>query len=217
MTAYEELIKMTGQELRDTRSTLLGRPTGTKGSGKFCNSQLLIKEITRLQSLVNTPVRPKRILCRSPKKAEIVVNQFDTVSRQQFLDGNMLYFGSDVKSNISCDTIVVCVDKTSKEVFAVARVENCSDTNSPCRLHHLLDPELYTGTYAKYSKYEIKIKKLNILPTPVSYENIRTLVGGEISSKPNNVWKNTNTKFAKVFGVDPLVKQRHRIWVESLI
>jgi hypothetical protein len=109
------------------------------------------------------------------------------------------------------------------EVFAVCNAKNWSDTNSSCRPHHLLDTETYTGKYSKFSKYEICIENLRFLKNPVSFADIRTLVGGtDVEVSSTNMWKDFHNLCRVFVGrMDAreyeTIVLRYCIWAKSLL
>jgi hypothetical protein len=155
---------------------------------------------------------------------DVYVTYWDNASKQQFMDGLKTHLGHHKNSTIHAGATIVCANSDNKEVFAVCTVKNWSDTNSSCRPHHLLDTETYTGEYSKFSNYEICIENLRFLKNPVSFADVRTLVGGTDVEGPTNMWKGFHN-FCPVFvglkgargPATQAIVSRYCIWAKSLL
>ena len=148
----------------------------------------------------------------------VVVSYFNSESKQMFLKGLRTHLGHKVKMNEPAGTIVVLADLTTKSVWGVCQLKNWQMSASPSREFHPLDTETYTGDYLKYSKYEICIENLRILKNPISFESIRTLVGGNTEVHRHcNMWMGFHSSFCKIFGAEEAVLERYRIWASSML
>lgn len=150
----------------------------------------------------------------------VVVSYFNKKSREEFLSSSRYKLGKKNRCNLPAGTVVVLSSLDEKTVWGVCRLANWEGTDSPCREHHLLDEEVYSREFAAYNKYDIHIDNLHILKNPVSYDNIRILVGGTSGNTgPNNMWKGGNCQFAETFcgGEDKMPVLRFNIWAQSLL
>jgi hypothetical protein len=151
---------------------------------------------------------------------KVVVCIFDNNSLAQFKNGLMSYLGSKVnRKSLSVDDKIVCVNITDGTVFAVCEADNWAETNTVCRIHHLLDSDVYDGNYSAYNKYEIRIKNLRMLMTPVTFDEVRVVVGGSSDYKGRtNIWKKPNIDLVDAFvkTEDQTAVERYKIWVKSL-
>jgi hypothetical protein len=70
-----------------------------------------------------------------------------------------------------------------------------------------------------YNKYKLRIKNLRILKEPVSFAQIKVLVGGSDSVRQTNIWKGTQLNYARPFvtGDDKAPVERFNIWAKSLL
>jgi hypothetical protein len=146
----------------------------------------------------------------------IVVSFFTQQSKNQFMNSSRAYLGSLRRTRCPAGTIVVLCDLTEKEAWGVCTLKDWNGTTSPCREHHLLDDDIYSGGLAKYNKYDICIDTLRVLKNPVKFEEIRTLVGGT-ENKAGNMWRGFHSSFLPPFGGDALSIQRYSLWASSLV
>jgi hypothetical protein len=150
----------------------------------------------------------------------VVVSYFTKKSREEFLSSSRYKLGKKDRCNLSAGTIVVLSSFDEKIIWGVCVLANWEGTDSPCREHHLLDEDIYSRDFANYNKYDICIDNLRILKNPVSYDNIRILVGGTNGiTSPNNMWKGFQCQFAPTFcsGEDKMSVVRFNIWAHSLL
>lgn len=150
--------------------------------------------------------------------SHVVITFFNKDSREQFLKGSRTYLGN-IRKTPSCPagTIVVLCDFTAKEAWGVCTLKNWDGATSPCREHHLLDEDVYSGSLTTYNKYEMRIDALRILNTPLSFDEIRVLVGGSDEKKAGNMWCGFHSNFLRPFGGDPACSTRYALWAKSLI
>jgi len=152
-------------------------------------------------------------------KMSVVIDYFDDMSLAEFKKSTMTNLSHRVKVNADAGTIVVLVNLTTKAVVGVSMLDNWSENNSPCRLHSFLDEDTYDGDYKAYNKYDIRIKNLRWLMNPITFDEIRVLVGGSADYKGHtNMWKGFHSNFANVFtkSDDQTPVERYKIWAKSL-
>jgi hypothetical protein len=151
----------------------------------------------------------------------VAVSWFNNETADQFLKSSMSKLSLAKRSKkFPAGTTVILSNKEDKVVFGVATLANWEGTGSPCREHHLLDPDIYSREYAQYNKYELSISNLRILKNPVSYDDIRILVSAPlVFTGPTNMWKGSNASFASSFiaGDDQSCVTRFNIWARSLL
>ena len=135
----------------------------------------------------------------------VIVSYFKKETREQFLQSLQTKLGKRNRLKKSpAGTIVVLSSSDEKIVWGVCTLANWTNTEGPCRERHLLDEEVYSKDFAQYNKYDICISNLRILKNPVSYDDIRILVGGAADSKcNNNMWKGCQIEYASTFISDP--------------
>ena len=149
---------------------------------------------------------------------EVVIAYFTTQTLSEWLQGDKRFLNDRVRTFYKAGTTVVLANLTTKAVIGVCMLADWSETESACREHHLLDTDTYVGENAKYNRYEICISDLRLLKNPVSFHDVRTLVGGDPNSKKcNNMWRGFQGNFVKAFGADEAVIQRYKIWAQSLL
>lgn len=150
----------------------------------------------------------------------VVVCYHTKESREEFLRGLMNKLGKKDKTNLPAGTTVVLSSLDEHVVWGVCTLTNWEGTNSPCREHHLLDEDTYSTKFAACNKYDICISNLRILKNPVTFDDIRILVGGEEGfNKSTNMWKGFHCQFAEAFipGEDKSCVTRYNIWARSLL
>ena len=111
-----------------------------------------------------------------------------------FLSSSKRHLGHDEETKFKAGTIIIMVNKDTREIIGVAIAQNWADSNSPCRLHSPLDADVYSGEYTKYNEHEICISNLRILQNPITYSEVRTLVGG-VKNDPTNMWKSPQRNY----------------------
>jgi hypothetical protein len=148
----------------------------------------------------------------------VIVALFNSVTEVEWRKGGMTQLNNRVRTNYPAGTIVVLANYEAKYVIGVGVMANWGDSDSPCREHHLLDQDTYSGENAKHNKWDICITGLRLLKNLMNFSDIRTLVGGDIQVKKarNNMWTGCRVNFAKVFGQEAAVK-RYKLWVHSLL
>ena len=150
----------------------------------------------------------------------VVISYFSKKTREEFLISSKEKLGKKDRTNLTAGTTVILSSLDEKVVWGVCTLANWDGTGSPCREHHLLDQDTYSKEFAAYNKYDICISNLHILKNPISYDNIRVLVGApEGKTGASNMWKGSNTNFASIFfkGDDNSCVARFRIWARSLL
>lgn len=128
--------------------------------------------------------------------------------------------GKKDRCNLESGTIIILSSLDERVVWGVCTLANWDTTKSPCREHHLLDQDIYSKEFAACNKYEINIDNLRILKNPISYDDIRILVGGPAGiTGPNNMWKGFQCQYAPTFvtGEDKTCVARFNIWARSLL
>jgi hypothetical protein len=148
----------------------------------------------------------------------VVISFFNKDSREQFLRGPRTHLGSRLRTpSCKAGTIVILCDLTAQEAWGACTLKNWEGSTSPCREHHLLDEDVYSGALSKYNKYENCIDTLRILRNPIPFEDIRVLVGGADDKKTGNMWRGFHSSFMPPIGGDSLSIKRYILWANSLI
>lgn len=150
----------------------------------------------------------------------VVVSYFNKKTRDEFLMSPRNALGKRNRCNFAAGTIIILSSLDEKVIWGVCSLKDWDGTNSPCREHHVLEQDIYSKEFAMYNKYDICISELRIFKNPVSYDDVRILVGGpEITVGPNNMWKGNNAQFAQAFiaGDDKSCVTRFKIWAQSLL
>lgn len=150
----------------------------------------------------------------------VAVSYFSKKSREEFLASTKGKLGKKDRCNLDAGTIVILSSLDERVVWGVCTLANWDGTESPYREHHLLDQDIYSKEFAACNKYEINIDNLRILKNPISYDDIRILVGGPAGmTGPNNMWKGFQCQFAPTFvtGEDKGPVERFNIWARSLL
>lgn len=150
---------------------------------------------------------------------KIVVSLFDKKTKQEFLSNDKSYLGNTTKLN-NCQEgdIVILQDIESKEIFGLAYIDVFPDGKIYAE-HHPLEIDVYSGTAAKYNRYEIKIK--NFRNVNISFEDMAIICGKSVDDKVrNNIWKGSCFGFrsANYNGEDSEnVLRRLNIFVRSIL
>lgn len=139
----------------------------------------------------------------SPSRPEILTAYFNTQTWSEFEKSSKKYLGNKVKCNFPAGTIVALMHLDLKMMMGVAKLADANSYSSPCVEHCLLDENLHNGEYNVYSKYEIHISGLVIFPTPINWDGLRQLCGGDESVKRTTIWKGWHTPFQKVRSESP--------------
>jgi len=150
----------------------------------------------------------------------VAVSYFTKKSREDFLGSLRTSLGKKDRLKLGAGTIIVLSSYDEKIVWGVCTLENWSGTDSPCREHHPLDEDVYSKEFAACNKYEICISNLRILKKPVTFDDVRILVGGAADfNAPNNMWKGFQCQYANTFitGSDKSCVTRFNIWAQSLL
>lgn len=136
-----------------------------------------------------------------------------------FMESPRTSIGHLQRVNAEAGTIVVLVNLDTQTVFGICTLANWEGTLKPCRAHSSLDAELYGEGYTAYNKYKIRIKNLRILKEPLTFSQIKVLVGGDDSVRQTNIWKSTRINYARPFvtGDDKAPVERFNIWAKSLL
>jgi hypothetical protein len=147
-----------------------------------------------------------------------VVTYFNTVTQAEWMKGNMEHLNNEFRTKYPAGTIVILANYETKLVFGICVLANWEGSESPCRKHHLLDQDTYTGENSKYNNIEINIADLRLLKKPMAFADICVLVGGDpLSKKTTNMWKGWQKNFSSVFGAEEAVLKRYRLWAQSLL
>ena len=150
----------------------------------------------------------------------VAVSYFSKKSREEFLLSPRDKLGKKDRCNLEAGSIIILSSLDERVIWGVCTLANWDGTESPCREHHLLDEDMYSKEFAAYNKYDIRIENLHILKNPISYDDIRILVGGPTGiTGANNMWKGFQCQFAPVFiaGEDKGPVERFNIWARSLL
>ena len=148
----------------------------------------------------------------------VVVAFFNSETEVEWRKGGMTQLNNHVRTKCPAGTIVVLANYETKYVIGVCLMANWGDSDSPCREHHLLDQDTYSGGNAKYNKWEICITGLRLLKNPMKFADIRTLVGGDSQAKKcNNMWAGFLSNFNAVFGAEEAIINRYKLWAQSLL
>ena len=145
---------------------------------------------------------------------------FNNLTLEEFLASPRSHMGhrQQLKASPS-GTIVVMVNLDTRSVVGVCTLTNWEGTDSPCRAHHALDADVYHVDHKSYNKYEIRIENLRMLKTPLTFDEIKMLVGGNDLMKHTNMWKGHMCNYASPFvtGDDQTPIERYKMWAKSLL
>jgi hypothetical protein len=150
----------------------------------------------------------------------VFISYFNQQTRSEFLAHGMQYLGSRTRSKMPVGSIVALYDLTEHVLFGVVRVRNAPDKTTPCIEHAWLDVDTYSMQYQQYNRWEIHIHEVKILKSPLGYDRIALLVGGDTSLKGHgNMWKKNRLNFARPFqmGSDPSVVRRYNLLINTLM
>jgi hypothetical protein len=148
----------------------------------------------------------------------VITTNFNDETWSEFIRGDKSYLGNKHRTTFPAGTIIMLKNLTIKAIVGICVLANWADTESPVREHHPLDCDVYTGDNAKYNKYEMKINDLHIFKSPIPFDDIRILVGGNSESKKvNNIWRGFHSNFVSLFGADEIIIKRYKIWVKTLL
>jgi len=150
----------------------------------------------------------------------VAVSYFSKKSREEFLASATDKLGKKDRCSLAAGTIIILSSLDERIIWGVCTLANWDETKSPCREHHLLDEDMYSKEFAACNKYDIRIDNLRILKNPISYDDIRILVGGPAGpTQANNMWKGFQCQFALTFvtGEDKACVARFNIWAHSLL
>jgi hypothetical protein len=112
------------------------------------------------------------------------------------------------------DDFVVCT--CDRKLVLIAKLKGV------CSLGDLLDVETYTGTDAKYNKYEFPISCYWIIPEPISFEAVADVCNASVKDPiKNNLFKGVPMERSKAFygkkGESSLVLERYHGLIARLI
>jgi hypothetical protein len=149
----------------------------------------------------------------------VLITYHDNNTYEDFMRSSQTSLGHFKRVNAEAGTIVVLMNLFSKTIFAICMLANWEGTTSPCRLRHFLDADLYGDNYKKYNKYEICVGSIRILKKPMSFDEIKMLVGGSDSVKWTNMWKKSNNSYVAPFATegDKETVKRFEILAKSLL
>jgi len=148
----------------------------------------------------------------------VYITYFDAKTRSQFINSAKYFLGSRCRSNVPVRSIIMLSDLETREYFGMARVRNAPDTNTPCVEHSFMDADTYSTEYQKYNRYEIHVDNVCIFGTPITYDQVKTLVGAGDIKGAGNMWKGFHCNFAAPFqaGCDISIIERYRLYVNTL-
>lgn len=152
--------------------------------------------------------------------APVYISYFDVNTRAQFMISSRQFLGSKHKTKMRAGSLVVLVDLSAHEIFGIVCVRDAPDATTPCIEHAFLDADTYSAEYCRYNRYEVHIHNVRILKTPITYNQVRFLIGGEDGLKgAGNMWRGFHCNFAAPFqvGCDPNVVRRYVMWVNSIM
>lgn len=149
-----------------------------------------------------------------------IQSQFDNETERQFRESQMNRLYDNRKNKTFKEgNIVLLQNYKAKHTFGIA-VVGCFSNGLELRERHLLDNELYSSTSSKYNKkYEICLSKVNLLPKPIPFNNLATLLGLD-NTKENNICKGTNLSHYKLYyksDDEKTILLKIQIWIESLL
>lgn len=148
---------------------------------------------------------------------QVFQTMFDAKTREEFISGTRNMFGHRQRSHLIKEgDIVLLQDKTEKSVFAIARMGKF-ENGSVVREHSLLDTDIYNNS--KYNKFELAIAEVKILPKDISFTDLASLLGIDITVR-NNITKATPMSFRRLFyegNKSEEVMKRLKIWVNTII
>jgi len=146
----------------------------------------------------------------------ILISNFDTESREQFIASDKTVLGHREMTNAVEGTIIVLTDK-NLGIFGLAVARNAPGSLKPCIKSHLLDPDMYTGSYAKYNKCHIYIKEVKLFKTPISHAQIKQLINAPAISGHGNIWTNNQMSYRAPFhkGVESEVIDRYKLLINT--
>jgi hypothetical protein len=149
----------------------------------------------------------------------VKITFFDAESRLQFLKSDMTVLGDNKMVNVKEGTIIVMIDNSCGEMFALATIKNAPGSSSPCIKTHPLDPETYSGKYSQYNTYQIYTKEVKILKKPITHFQIRELINAPDISGNGNMWTKNRFNFCTPFhkGVDAKVIDRYNLWINTMM
>jgi len=151
----------------------------------------------------------------------VITTYFNNTTLAERKSNGLTFFCSHKRTNYPAGTLVAVYNLETRTLVGVARLRNWDETGTPCTLHHLLDIDTHTGPHSNKNKYEIGIEKLRWLESPISYEEIRKLVGGEKvpDATQTNIWKGFHTSFCRAFLMndDASILERYTLFIKSLL
>ena len=154
--------------------------------------------------------------------SQVLITNFDTESRDQFLRSDMSVLGHRQMSHLAKEgMIVVLTNKSSGEVFGLATLKNAPGSSSPCIKTSLLDVETYSGNYLDYNKYQLYTKDVKIFKTPLTHSRIKELINAPEVSGHGNIWTNNQMSYRLPFhkhrDVDNAVVERYNLLINTLM
>lgn len=166
------------------------------------------------------PWAPARTRKQKNAKMEsrVLITYHNNQTFDDFMASSRNSLGHYKRVNAKAGTILVLMNLSAKNIFAICTLGNWEGTTSPCRLRHFLDADLYGDEYTKYNKYEICVESIRLLKKPLSFDEIKVLVGGSDSVKWTNMWKKSNNSYVSPFaGEDKETVKRFEILMKSLL
>lgn len=151
--------------------------------------------------------------------SRVLITYHNNRTFDDFMASSRTSLGHYQRVNAEAGTIIVLANLTTGTVFGICTLANWEGTLKPCRPHSSFDAQIYGEGYTAYNKYKLRIKNLRILKEPVSFAQIKVLVGGSDSVRQTNIWKGTQLNYARPFvtGDDKAPVERFNIWAKSLL
>lgn len=142
---------------------------------------------------------------------------FNEQTWKEFLKGGSILH-HEKKTTLPPGTRVLC-NILNVGIGGIVELGAFPGTTSVCREASLLDPDVYSGDFAKNNKYEYGTTVLKIFDPPIPYSELADLCGIDNSNR-NNITKNTHLTYRKLFYDGPdqdTVLRRVEIWIRHMI
>ena len=152
----------------------------------------------------------------------ILISNFDSESRDQFLKSDRMVLGHREMSHIAKEnTIIVLNDKTTNSVFGLVTLKNAPGSSKPCIRTHPLDHETYSGQYSQYNKFQMYTKEVKIFNKPLTHSTIKKLIHAPNVTGHGNIWTNNQMSYRSPFhnhkDVDSTVIERYKLLINTLM
>jgi hypothetical protein len=161
----------------------------------------------------------KSLSLYSMQMAKTVVSIFNNKTAAEFQSSYKEYLGNTTKLH-TCkkDDIIILQNIEDKKVFGICQISEFSDGKIYTE-HHLLGVDTYSGTDAKYNRYEIKIK--NYKTVNISFDDLACICGKSADdTERTNIWKGSCFSFRQVNYQGPdseLVLKRLSIFLTAIL